>query len=92
MIVRIREDLVEPEYLVEALRRILPTLEVDDLVGRETFKKEDLLNIRIPKQPQWFQSTGYKQLKEEAEQLRKNLVERNKQEIDDVFELSTKRR
>ena len=28
---------------------ILPTLEKDDLVGRETYSKEEILAIRIPK-------------------------------------------
>lgn len=75
LIVKIKRELVAEEYLVLALRKILPKLEVNDLVGRETFRKEDLLNIRIPKQPRWFKSKEYidgiREIKRLSVQLRR---------------------
>ena len=46
----IREDIVPPEYLIQALRREFPRqLIPTDLVGRENFTAKQILNVLIPK-------------------------------------------
>lgn len=86
LIVKIKTELVTEDYLVFALRRILPKLEVNDLVGRETFRKEDLLNIRIPKQPRWFKSKKYLDGIREMKRLSAMLTKRRTQAIDKAFD------
>lgn len=50
IVATIREDIVPPEYLIQALRREFPRqLIPTDLVGRENFTKQQILNVLIPK-------------------------------------------
>ena len=50
IVATIREDRVPPEYLIKALRREFPRqLIPTDLVGRENFTKQQILNVLIPK-------------------------------------------
>lgn len=49
IVAEVNEQIVSKEYLKYALRKILPTLEKDDLVGRETYSEEEILSVRIPK-------------------------------------------
>ncbi|MCY4418985.1 MAG: N-6 DNA methylase [Cytophagales bacterium] len=49
IVCRIREDRVNKHYLILMLRQELPKLKKEDLVGRETYKPEEILNVRIPK-------------------------------------------
>ena len=86
LVLKIKEDMVAPEYLKAALRRILPTLKVDDLVGRETFKREDLLNLRIPKQPGWFASEGYKRQVRQLREMEKSIQETAAKYIQAAFD------
>ena len=46
---KIREDVIDKYYLIIQLRKKLPTLETTDLVGRETYKEDEILGIRIQK-------------------------------------------
>lgn len=62
IVATIREELVDREFLVHALRRVLPRLEARDLVGRETFRKADILDVRIPRMPAFFAGAEYKRL------------------------------
>jgi len=50
IVATIREDRVPPEYLIKALRREFPRqLIPTDLVGRENFTKQQILNVLIPR-------------------------------------------
>ena len=49
IVAKIKEDIVDKEYLCLMLRIILPTLSVRDFVGRETYSSEQILALRIPK-------------------------------------------
>ena len=60
IVARIKKDMVEREYLCFMLRKILPTLESRDLVGRETYKPSEILSLRIPKPESISDKTGDK--------------------------------
>ncbi|MGI9307153.1 MAG: N-6 DNA methylase [Gammaproteobacteria bacterium] len=49
IVAKIKTDIVSAEYLCLMLRKVLPTLEARDLVGRETYKPAEILSLRIPK-------------------------------------------
>ena len=50
IVATIREDIVPPEYLIQALRKEFPRqLIPTDLVGRENFTKQQILSVLIPK-------------------------------------------
>lgn len=49
IVAKVKEDKVNKAYLKYALRQVLPTLSTNDLVGRETYSKEQILSLRIPK-------------------------------------------
>ncbi len=49
IVARVDERLVSKGYLKYALRMVLPTLSNSDLVGRETYKPQEILELRIPK-------------------------------------------
>ena len=49
IVATVREDIVHKDYLRFMLRQVLPTLEKDDLVGRETYTQDEILSLRIPK-------------------------------------------
>ena len=49
IVAKVREDLVDKNYLRLMLRRELPKIVVNDLVGRETVGRDVILGIRIPK-------------------------------------------
>lgn len=85
LVARIRDDIVEPDYLVEALRRLLPQLRADDLVGRETFKKSELLALRVPRQPAWFSSRDYRGMRAELRRLQRAFKEKTAREVDMAF-------
>lgn len=44
----VRTDVVSKDYLALALETILPSLPKDDLVGRETFTRREILDLEIP--------------------------------------------
>ena len=46
---KVREDLVDKEYLRLVLRKEFPKLVAHDLVGRETFSHATILGVRVPK-------------------------------------------
>ena len=54
IVAKIKENIVNKEYLILCLQKILPQLSKSDLVGRETYKKEEILKLKIPKQPKEF--------------------------------------
>ena len=85
LVARINTDIVDPDYLVAALRRILPTLKSDDLVGRETFKKEELLDLRVPRQPAWFSSAECKDTRARLRDMEKTLKEKTARAVDSAF-------
>jgi len=50
IVARIKDDIVPPQYLIQALRREFPRqLIPTDLVGRENFTSKQILNVLIPK-------------------------------------------
>jgi len=60
IVAKINEKKINKEYLVLSLKKILPKLSKDDLVGRETYKREEILNLKIPKQPPEFAQDSIK--------------------------------
>ena len=50
IVAKIKDDIVPPQYLIQALRREFPRqLIPTDLVGRENFTQKQILNVLIPK-------------------------------------------
>lgn len=49
IVAEVNEEIISKAYLKYALRKVLPTLRKDDLVGRETYSAEEILSVRIPK-------------------------------------------
>ena len=49
IVAKVKEDLVSKAYLAFVLNKILPTIRKSDLVGRETYKNNEILSLRIPK-------------------------------------------
>ena len=50
IVAKIKDDIVPPQYLIQALRREFPRqLIPTDLVGRENFTSKQILNVLIPK-------------------------------------------
>ena len=71
----IRDDIVPPEYLIESLRREFPRqLIPTDLVGRENFTKQQILNVLIPK-PSPDELTNMFQEQKRLENLRLQIEE-----------------
>ena len=64
IVAKVKEDAISKDYLKIMLKKLLPLLKTDDLVGRETYKPKEILNIKIPKQPKNFDEKHYKKLLE----------------------------
>ncbi|MBE8158143.1 MAG: N-6 DNA methylase [Betaproteobacteria bacterium] len=81
IVAKIKENIVDRGYLCLMLRKILPTLEVNDLVGRETYKPAEILSLRIPKPEYLPDGIGDKiiRLNKQRRQIDRELaeVERN---------------
>ena len=75
IVATIREDIVPPEYLIQALRREFPRqLIPTDLVGRENFTKQQILNVLIPK-PNAEELSNMFQEQKRVENLRSQIEE-----------------
>lgn len=83
----VKTDIVSKDYLASALEAILPKMPKDDLVGRETFTKEEILNLEIPMPTAGSLKTKGEQLDLEAETLREKVKKANgirKELIEDI--------
>ena len=49
IVAKVKESMVSKSYLAYTLRKVLPALSKRDLVGREGYKSEKILSLRIPK-------------------------------------------
>ena len=82
---KIREDIVPPEYLIQALRREFPRqLIPTDLVGRENFTIKQILSVLVPKPNAKELAEMYK-VQESIEELKLRLDE-NKQKIEGLLD------
>lgn len=76
IVATIREDIVPPEYLIQALRREFPKqLIPTDLVGRENFTAKQILNVLIPK-PQATELERLYQVQKHITELELSLKEK----------------
>ena len=73
IVATIRTEKISKEFLTLMLQSILPKMSKDDLTGRETYKKKDILSLRIPKQPKNFSPHKYQELLAKKRQARQNL-------------------
>ena len=81
IVATIREDIVPPEYLIQALRREFPRqLIPTDLVGRENFTAKQILNVLIPK-PETTELERLYQVQKHIKELELSLEE-NRNEIE----------
>ena len=84
IVAKINETKIDKDYLVYMLKKLLPKLSTDDLVGRETYTREKILNIKIPIQPDFFAKPEYKKLKLEIERLEKQMGENFERETSHI--------
>lgn len=66
---KVREELVDRRYLFWALHKFVPTLSSVDTVGRETFKTDEILALRIPVPPSLAEQQRLARILDEADQL-----------------------
>lgn len=66
---RVKTEIVSKRYLAIALEAILPRLKKEDLVKRETFKKEELLDLDVP-----LPTSDSKKLEREWESAKNDLA------------------
>ena len=73
IVATIRTEKISKEFLTLMLQSILPKMSKDDLTGRETYKKKDILSLRIPKQPKNFSPDKYQKLLAKTKHAEQNL-------------------
>ena len=70
IVAKVKENKISKDYLKIMLKKLLPRLQTDDLVGRETYKREEILSIKIPKQPQSFNQKLYQKLYQTLDEIK----------------------
>ena len=78
LVCKVIESKISKNFLYLMLKKLLPLLETNDLVGRETYKIKDILNIRIPKQPTNFNDADYDRLKNKYKKIQLKIKEYEK--------------
>ena len=73
IVAKIRTEKISKEFLTLMLQSILPKMSKDDLTGRETYSKKEILSLRIPKQPKDFSPEKYQKLLAGKKQAEHNL-------------------